>query len=62
MVQKIKSYDIAFKLKAIDSAEKTSKEAAAREYNVDPKRVPEWCCKKDELVAMKNAIYTCTYR
>ena len=55
MAQKRKSYNIAFKLKDINSAEKTSKEVAACEYNVDPKRVCEWCSKKDELVTMKNA-------
>ena len=34
--RKRKSYDLSFKLKAIESAEKTSKESAAREFNVDP--------------------------
>ena len=34
---KKKPYDITFKLKAIQIAEKTSKEAAAGEYSVDPK-------------------------
>ena len=54
MAQKTKSYDFTFKLKAIETAEKSSKEAAPREYNVDPKRFCEWCSKKDELVAMIN--------
>ena len=31
------SYDVLFKLKAIESAEKKSKEAAAREFRVDAK-------------------------
>ena len=49
-----KSCDITFKLKAIETAEKTLKKAAACEYNVDPKRVHEWCSKKAKLVAMKT--------
>ena len=36
MALKRKGYDVSFKLKAIECAEKKSKEATAREFNVDP--------------------------
>ena len=36
-----KSYDINLKLKAVEEAEKKSKEAAAREFCVDPKRIQD---------------------
>ena len=49
-----KSYDVLFKLKAIETAEKKSKEAAAREFRVDAKRVREWCQQKDQLLALKK--------
>ena len=51
---KHKSYSISFKLKAIETAEKKSKEAAAREFAVNPKRIREWCSQKDKLVAMRK--------
>ena len=39
-----KSYDMAFKLKAIiAAAEGVSKQAAARQFKIDAKRVREWC-------------------
>lgn len=37
-----KSYDILFKLNVIEAAEKKSKEAAARQFRVDTKRVRQW--------------------
>ena len=51
--RKRKSYDLSFKLKAIESAEKISKESAAREFKVDPRRIREWCY-QDKIVAMKK--------
>ena len=45
------SFDVSFKLKAVETAEK-SKEAAAREFGVDVKQIWEWCSQKDKLVAM----------
>ena len=48
-----KAYDITLKLKAVDFAEKESKEAAARQFGVDPKTIREWCQKKEQLVALK---------
>ena len=50
-----KSYDISFKLKAVESAEKKSKEVAAREFGVDAKRFWKWCSQQDQLVAMKQS-------
>ena len=32
------SYDLTFKLKAAECAEEKTKETAAREFNVDPRR------------------------
>ena len=49
-----KAYDVTFKLKAVDFAEKESKEAAARQFGVDPKTIREWCQKKEQLVALKT--------
>ena len=48
------SYDVAFKLKAIAAAEGGSKQAAARQFKVDAKRVREWCSQKEKLTAMKK--------
>ena len=48
------SYDVLFKLKAIETAEKKSKEAAAREFRVDAKRVREWCQQKEQLLALRK--------
>ena len=36
-MSKCKSFDVSFKLKAVEFASKRSKQAAAREYGVDPK-------------------------
>ena len=40
---KRKSYCVSFKLKAIETAEKKSKEVAGREFGVGAKRIREWC-------------------
>ena len=49
-----RSYDVAFKLKAIAAAEKGSKQAAARQFKVDVKRIREWCSQKEKLTALKK--------
>ena len=36
------SYNLSFKLKAFESEEKTSKEAAARQFGVDARRIGKW--------------------
>ena len=36
------SYDLSLKLKTFESAEKTSKEAAARQFGIDVRRISEW--------------------
>ena len=41
-MSKRKSYCVSFKLKAVEMAEKKSKEAAAREFCVDLKRIREY--------------------
>ena len=56
MAQKRKSFDLTYKLNAVEGAEKKSKEAAAREFSVDAKRIREWCSQKEKLVAMKKGI------
>ena len=48
----VKSYTFEKKLEIIKVAEKTSKAAAARKFNVDRRTVAEWCKKKDAIVEM----------
>ncbi len=52
--KKNKKYDATFKLGVIKYAEQTSGEAAARAFNVDPKRVREWKKQKGELTLLAN--------
>ena len=49
-----KSYAISFKLKAVESASKKLKQVAAREFEVDTKRIGVWCSQKEELLALKG--------
>ena len=49
-----KCYDVSCKLKAIAVAKEKSKEAAAREYKVDPKRIREWCSQEATLKMLKR--------
>ena len=44
-----KTYTVEFKLDCIAYAESTSKCAAARQFNVDRRRVQDWCSKKEKL-------------
>ena len=53
-MSKRKCYDVSFKLEAIDCADKTSKQAAARKFGVDAKRLRVWCSQREELVALKK--------
>ena len=46
MAKRKASYDISFKLKAVKYAEEHSNEGAARHFNVDGKRIREWCKQK----------------
>lgn len=50
-IRRYRSFTISFKLKAVDVAEKTNKSNAAKEFNVDVKRIREWCKQKDQLLA-----------
>ena len=43
-------FTVALKLKGVETAEKTSKSAAAKMFDVDPKRIREWCTQKSQLV------------
>ena len=54
MALKRKSFDLTYKLNTVASAEKKSKEAAARQFGVDAKRIREWCSQKEKLVATKK--------
>ena len=47
MATKRKAYTVTIKLQAMEVAEKMSKEAAARQFGVDPRRIREWCAQKD---------------
>ena len=49
MATKRKAYTVTTKLQAVEVAEKTSKETAARQFSVDPRRIREWCAQKDAL-------------
>ena len=48
------TYSINTKLEAIAYAESNGKEAAARKFRVDAKRIREWCQKKAELETSAN--------
>ena len=48
------SYTIATKLQVVQLAGRPSKEAAARQFKVDPKRTHEWCQQEDSLVEMNK--------
>lgn len=53
-IHKRVSYTVETKLQAVEAAEKSSKEAAAREFKVHPKRIREWCAQKEALKEMKE--------
>ena len=53
-MSKRKLYDVSFKLKAVEWAEKKSKEATAREMGVDSKRIHEWYKQKQVLASLKK--------
>ena len=49
--KKNRKFDVKFKLAVVKYAEQNSGLAAARQFNVDPKRVREWKQKKGELLS-----------
>lgn len=52
--EKHKSYDIRYKLKAVEVAKKKTIAAASREFGVDRKRIRDWLSHESELVQFKN--------
>ena len=49
-----RNFDISFKLRAVQVAEESSKSNAVRVFNIDFRRVREWCKQKDELIVKKS--------
>ena len=49
-----RSYDAAFKLAAVEDAEKTTNRVAARKLRVDERRIREWRQKKSDLVKIPS--------
>ncbi len=49
-----KFYTVDFKLDCVAHAESTSKCAAARQFNVDRRRVQDWCSQKEKLKQIGN--------
>ena len=47
--KKNRKFDMTFKLAVVKYAEQHSGEAAARQFNVDPKRVRDWKKLKSEM-------------
>ena len=43
-------FTVALKLKAVETAERSSKSEAAKLFNVDPNRIREWCAPKKGLL------------
>jgi transposase-like protein len=52
--KKRKTYDIHFKLQAIEFAKENSKEAASRRFQVNSKRIHEWCKQEGDLQLLKD--------
>ena len=48
-MSKKRSYDAAFKLKAVSCAEQSTNRGAARKFGVDERQIREWRQKKVEL-------------
>ena len=51
--RKVRSFSMAFKLEAIQYAERVSNRAASTKYKVDVKRIREWRKDKDAMVELK---------
>ena len=52
--EKHKSYDVRFKLRAVEVAKKKSIASTSREFGVDRKRIREWMKQEHELTKMKK--------
>ena len=44
-----RSYDVTFKMNAVECARKESKEAAVREFGVATKSICLWCSQKEQV-------------
>ena len=53
IMSKRKYYDITFKLRVVNCAGKESKEAAAKDFGVDTKRIRVSCSQKDSLIVLQ---------
>ena len=53
-----RSFDMALKLRAVEFAAKNSKEAAARKFDVNSRRIREWCKQKKLLKLKKGGLLT----
>ena len=47
-------YNLIFTLKAVKCAKESTKEAAAHEFKVNPRRIRAWCLQKEKLVDLKS--------
>ena len=54
MSNKKSSYDFSFKLKVVKYAEENSKNKASKVFEVDRRRVKEWCQQKDKSKVMSK--------
>ena len=43
-------FTVAIKLKAVETAERTSKSATVKTFDMDPKRIREWRAQKNQLI------------
>ena len=50
-----RSFDTAFKLKVVKAAEDHSKHYAAKLFNVNRRRVQEWCVQKEKLQSLTQS-------
>ena len=50
-----RSFDTAFKLKVVKAAEDHSKHYAAKLFNVNRRRVQEWCAQKEKLQSLTQS-------
>ena len=57
MTSKQRAFLVVLKLQALEVAEKTSEEAAARQFGVDLWRIRKWCSQMDHLAKQPFQVY-----